>query len=325
MYRSIYDRFQGCWWGSVIGQNWVNQPLATSQVSDLLAQPWLQERKRIGEILLKQKLVIDNLNELFSALAFSSPANKQNAVKNLKYNSSLLPLLPLIIFTTDNQNVCQKFIAKHNLKSANPAKNSFPDQDILIWSYLITTVINHQGDLLLNNQLIEEVIISHQLPKSTLRDKLSLVSQAIKQGCSLHQLSAQVSSKGGHQSTAIAIAWYCFATTPRDFRLSIQRANQVKPNLALLTTVLTGTLSGAYNGMTSISCNWRFEIENSSCWHQENQLLVKLFKSWLGIYDAEKNDVTHNLDLEAIAPPRLIQPRQSLKIISQSSLPIVEH
>jgi hypothetical protein len=76
-------------------------------------------------------------------------------------------------------------------------------------------------------------------------------------------------------------------------------------------------LAGAYNGMTVILGNWRTDIEQNQSWQLENQLLLKLFRFWLGVYAVEQNYEAYNLELDAIALPQFIQPRQSLKIISQ--------
>ena len=307
MHHNTYDRFCGSWWGSIIGQTIVNQ---INQFDDPLTQPWLLKRRQIAQMILTQKL--DTTNSL-SFLAL------QSAGDDLKYHSNLLSLLPLIIFQTDEANLSLKLAKQPNLKTVNSQSNIFLSQDILIWSYLLTTVLNHQTKIAEKELLIQNVFQHNLRAKSPLIEMLNIVVQGVKNGSSLHQLTEQLLTKDRLQATAIALSWYCFATTPHDFKLSVQRAARVDSKLAWLTTSLTSTLSGAYNGVTTISGNWRAEIEQNQSWDLENHLLLKLFRFWLGIYLPEQNNESYNLELDAIASPQFIQPRQSLKIISQSS------
>lgn len=306
MHHNTYDRFCGSWWGSIIGQTIVNQ---INQFDDPLTQPWLLKRRQIAQMMLTQKL--DTTNSL-SFLAL------QSAGDDLKYHSNLLSLLPLIIFQTDEANLSLKLAKQPNLKTLNSQGNIFLSQDILIWGYLLTTVLNHHK-IAEKRLLIPNVFQDNLVPKSLLIEMLNIVVQGIKNGSSLHQLMEQLLAKDQLQATAIALSWYCFATTPHDFKLSVQRAARVDSKLAWLTTSLTSTLSGAYNGVTTISGNWRAEIKQNQSWDLENHLLLKLFRFWLGIYPSEQNNESYNLELDAIASPQFIQPRQSLKIISQSS------
>jgi hypothetical protein len=315
MHHNTYDRFCGSWWGSIIGQT------ITHQVDNPFSQPWLLRRRQIAQLLLEQKLTITNSSSFTDAndlLALTSGEGTSTQVNDLKYNSNLLALLPLIIFPPDEQDMCRKLREKHNLKSANYFNNIYFSQEVLIWSYLLTIVLNNRFNSLSQTGLIEEILNQHQLPESPLTDKLQLIFQGIQRGNSLAQMVEQVSAPEYSGATEIALAWYCFATTPQDFKLSVRRSAYIDSSQKGLITALTATLSGAYNGMKLISQGWKTEPDQEQHWYSENQLLTKLFKSWLGIYATKKNYERYNLKLEAIARPRLIQPRQHLKIISQS-------
>jgi hypothetical protein len=307
MHHNTYDRFCGSWWGSIIGQTIVN-PI--NRFDDLLTQPWLLQRRQIAQMILTQK---SDPHNLLSSLALQSAGN------DLKYYSNLLSSLPLIIFQTDEVNFSEKLAKQPNLKTVNSQSQIFLSQDILIWGYLLTTVLNHPTKIAEKKLLIQNILQLNLMPKSPLIEMLNIVVQGIKNGSSLHQLMEQLLAKDRLQRTAIALAWYCFATTPHDFKLSVQRAARVDSKLAWLTTSLTSTLSGAYNGMAMISGTWRVEIAHNQNWDLENRLLLKLFRFWSGIYLPEQNNESYNLELDAIASPQFIQPRQSLKIISQSS------
>jgi hypothetical protein len=326
MHHNTYDRLSGSWWGSIIGQTIVDQSVNSFNP---FTQPWLLERRKIAEMLLAQELNTTNSTDLFSASAFQSAANMTeltDQVDDLKYNGNLLSLLPVIIFQTDEQDLRRKLRGKNNLKSANSPSNISLSQDVLIWSCLLNIALNSRSSGLAQktvSTVMEEIFNHHQVPKSPLTDQLRLVFSAIQRGSSLTQVVEQLSSKDQSSATAIALAWYCFATTPHDFKLSVTRAARIESNQGWLITTLTATLSGAYNGMALISQSRRVNPEQDpeaqSNWHLENQLLTKLFRSWLGIYSTEGDGESYNLKLDAIALPKVIQPRQKLKIISQSS------
>lgn len=303
MHHNTYDRFSGSWWGSIIGQTTVNQ-------TDFWTQPWLLERRQIAEMLLTEQLSTANL---ISFLALQSAGGRSNEI-NRQYHSNLLSLLPIIVVQNE-PNLYLELAQKPNL-SAN--SNICLSPDILIWGYLLTTVLNHHRGLS-QKPSIEELFNPSLGLKTPAIDMLNIVLPAIKSGSSLHQLTEQLSSNL-LQPTAIALAWYCFATTPHDFKLSVARAARIDAKLGWLTTILTSTLSGAYNGMAAISGNWRTDIEQNQSWDLENYLLLKLFRFWLGIYPGEENNQSsYSIELDAIALPQVIQPRQCLKIISQLS------
>jgi ADP-ribosylglycohydrolase len=116
----------------------------------------------------------------------------------------------------------------------------------------------------------------------------------------------------------IAIAFYCFLSTPEDFRLSVIRA--ARCGIAeQITCTLTGALSGAYNGAATIPVEWRQifstagksllpdEGGDSSVWGTGGdakivELANNLFAVWAGVY-------TPDLDLQsAVMPPVVTAP-----------------
>lgn len=312
-HHNTYDRFLGSWWGSIFGQGLVQQPASSPE--HIFAQPWLLRRRQVAEILLHQEL---RLEDSSFALDKQFVFRNEQQAGVAKHNSDILSLLPLIIFFASEQNLNLKITAEYNLKSAKLIPNGLASPDILLWCYLLNTVLNSKSALTVNVLDLAGVIQDQQLLKSPLGEKLILVSQGVKQGISLSSLIEILAVKNNPQATAIALSWYCFITTPQDFNLSIQRAALGSPSLAWLTTALTGTLSGAYNGMAKVSRAWRTNQEQQKNEDLESRLFQKLFKSWLGVYAVEGNYAVYNSKLDAIALPKLIQPRQTLNIISQS-------
>ena len=101
----------------------------------------------------------------------------------------------------------------------------------------------------------------------------------------------------------MAIAFYCFLSTPEDLRLSVFRAARCGI-AAPLTCSLTGALSGAYNGAAAIPVEWRSrhsaavasrsaaEGREPSVWLTGNDAKIKqlannLFAIWTGVYSPD--------------------------------------
>ena len=336
MKQHTYERFQGIWWGGIMGMQ--------IEPKNFSAQPdWLLKRRQIAKILLEterletddpalqlriQQIInlerVDNLTDRgeFPIAKNSNkvtPARQELNNKLLLNNCNLLSLLPLIIFLSDNHQLFSQIIHKYNLKSVNSFDNAEMKQDILIWSYLITFGLSHQFSAQPTNLAlaIERILNNLDIPETLLVKKLTLVVEAVNNGTGLHQLVNKISSSGNIQQTAIALACYCFITTPNDFKLSITRTLYLQPQITWLTAALTGTLSGAYNGLTGIPWNWRSSFCHNPDLSSENQLIEQLFKKWLGIYSIHSNEDFYNQKLCAVAIPQIIQPRINLKIISQ--------
>ncbi|MEM6613401.1 MAG: ADP-ribosylglycohydrolase family protein [Cyanobacteria bacterium P01_C01_bin.72] len=317
---NTYDRFLGSWWGSILGQALVQQPADSSSSEHIFAQPWLLRRRQVAETLIESELRWSDANFVVDE-QFVTQNGQQARVA--KHYSNILSLLPLIIFCVSEQNLQPKITAEYNLKLAKLIPHNLVTPDILLWCYLLTTVLNSsslnsKSASTVNMLDVATLVQDKQLLESPLGEKLILVSQGVKRGISLSSLREKLAAKNNLQATAIALSWYCFITTPQDFNLSIRRAALSGHNLAWLTTALTGTLSGAYNGMARISLTWRTRKEQQQNADLENHLFQKLFQSWSGVYAIEGNYAAHNSKLEAIALPQLIQFRPTLNIISQS-------
>ena len=102
--------------------------------------------------------------------------------------------------------------------------------------------------------------------------------------------------------------------------LSVKRASQIDSPLSSEIAILTGTISGAYNGMRGVPNNWLFLLSRDRSWRQIQNTARKLFETWLGTYNPmNNNSFVCDPELEAIAVPNIIQARQNLQIISQKS------
>ena len=292
------DRFQGIWLGSIFGQALADGTSQSRLTFDFLPPDWLKQRKQETNILLGTE-----------GLASSRQNRSQ-------YNKNLLSVLPWILIYGDEPDLFKQTIDELYQAGLPAEVRENIIEDIFLWSYLLRSLLNKSRSPLNFGLLCQQAMKNTRVENSLLVNKLATAIAAVKDGMSLHQLTAKLDFDNNLPQTAIALAYYCFATTPQEFSLSITRAANI-PHLAWLTAALTGTLSGAYNGMTGIPRKWRTIAERNSSYRSETKLAVKLFQAWLGVYPANCQELGDR-EFHAVAVPRLIQPRKSLRIISQT-------
>ena len=316
------DRFRGAWLGSMLGslielraKRHTEIGLQFFIVREQLAKITIESQRSnadtIADLLVKTICQSDRYNALLKS-------DRQSDL--LAYSYCLLSLLPLVIFYGDNWNLLRKIVEKCCLKLGNRSHNSELEADTLLWSYFVTSILN--SGLELNTQdfseSIGQILTNVVAKKTALTTQLEVVVTAIERGVSLQWLSDELLSIGNRAQSAIALSCYCFATTATDFKLSVQRATNLQPDIAGLTVALTGTVSGAYNGMAGIPFSWKKMATKNTADPLTTQTVVKLFRAWLGIYSVN-SELESNLEIQAIAVQGLIQTR-NLKIISQKSL-----
>jgi ADP-ribosylglycohydrolase len=98
---------------------------------------------------------------------------------------------------------------------------------------------------------------STELPGTNLLKLLEQVQTGLEQNASLATLTPALRSPATLTDRTVAMAFYCFLSTPEDLRLAVLRAAQATE--APLTAALTGALAGAYNSTIGIPLAWRRE------------------------------------------------------------------
>lgn len=163
-------------------------------------------------------------------------------------------------------------------------------------------------------QIIPQILDELALQQTALGQQLERVQSCLETGAGLHPLLRQLHREPASSTSTppcfptIALAFYCFLSTPEDFHLSAIRAVRGGGCLPL-TAALTGALSGAYNSILGIPTSWRLAASRTESGSQRLQLADRLFAAWSGMYDISA--IPPSLPL-AVAAPRVIQSRESV-------------
>lgn len=134
------------------------------------------------------------------------------------------------------------------------------------------------------------------------------ISTAIADHLSLHQIRQSLFPLQSEQE-ALGLALYCWLDSPDHFSLSWQRAKVTQNPLAI---VLTGTLSGAYNGSIGMPANESLTFESQPLETLLGQLSQALYYRWSG-----GQSPALNRPQPVTTAPLVMQRRPSLKLISQ--------
>ncbi|MEH2160329.1 MAG: ADP-ribosylglycohydrolase family protein [Nostoc sp.] len=159
--------------------------------------------------------------------------------------------------------------------------------------------------------------------------KLLTVQNLLEQGAGLSRVQAEL-AKEEKLSNTIAMAFYCFLSTLEDFRLAVLQATHngnlkvqdATPLSLQATGIITGALSGVYNGIGGIPVNWQVLLlqRNSPAWgltsfSQMLKLIDAFVAVWSGMYDVGLNlrELTEEgcevALLSVYAAPRVIRSR----------------
>ena len=326
----ILGKFQGAWLGSIIGEALAERESQSERTKIVQYQPqdWYSARAKIADILIKNKrLEVSYLSHQLEQIFLRDSVSKVNFVREAfsremawaEPDRIVLILLPLIIFYADNADhldLVTEIVSQCNFEQTNIIEIQ---EDMSIWSYLLALALHDKFTTHDTNvsSIVKQVLAGVEVKTTSLVEKLEIVAQAWEHGKSLNKLTDELSNQGNPSQTAIALCFYCFASTPKDFMLSVKRAANLDRNMALATTALTGAISGAYNGLVGIPWNWNVFGNQNKAYQQARQAAKELFKTWLGIYSIENDQFPYDCTFSVVAPAKMIQPRESLNIISQ--------
>jgi hypothetical protein len=216
-------------------------------------------------------------------------------------------VLPAIFFFHDNADLLQEQLQHLRAIWGLSAETV---EDVLIWRYAIALALREK---LNPSQAITQILARYQAGRTHLIQQLEQVQTFLHQGTPLEQVAFQMARQGKHDRSEIALAFYCFASTPEDFRLCLMRATRMGKQAALVSA-LAGALAGAYNSFSGIPLSWRVALQTHPIGQKLARLAIHLFAVWAGVYQSDRVNL---VQVAAVASPLVIQPRSSLKIISQ--------
>lgn len=153
----------------------------------------------------------------------------------------------------------------------------------------------------------------------TLLVLLEQVQVHLAQGSGLETTLAQLlklPAPAKSLSVAIALAFYCFLSTPEDYRLAVTRAVRAA-HQPQLTALVAAVLSGAHNSSAGVPPGWRVSLSQWLSAPVPSQqptaetivpLADQLMAAWSGIYEPTDSRLDPDQG-PAVAAPGILRPR----------------
>jgi ADP-ribosylglycohydrolase len=268
---SLLSRFQGALWGAVLGEalgrSSLEKPRLVCQYGSFL-QP-LQPSSEFEPLLRRSA-------EDLIAYGRLERGAWDPGMSFLESPTTLLAVsLPVILFFHEQPHRLQQQLTLCLEESSSPEQR----QGIAVIAAAIAQILQERTD---PEHLIPQVLALTSPPPS-LADLLQQVQSLVRQRAGLAEAMTQLGANLSHSSEAgtLALALYCFLSTPEDFEQTLTRAVQTAAQ-PLLITLIAGALAGTYNGEEGIPPRWRL-----SCPQAEwvgSALPERLLDAWSGAY-----------------------------------------
>lgn len=224
---------------------------------------------------------------------------------NLQEIDILFATLPITLFFHEDINKLRQILL--SLVKVEDEESILQDA-ILALSYAIAQILTEKFH---PSTIIPQTISFLQQTTGVISQNLLKVEQMLRESPGLATVEAQLSNKG-QLSQVISMAFYCFVSTPEDFRLSVLRVNQVDCCSEHLSAI-TGILSGVHNSIIGIPVTLQVNAQNSSVRPELRnfslmlELADALAAVWSGMYDLLPQTYELSQDRFAIAAPRIIR------------------
>ena len=313
MQHPLLSRFKGGLLGSYLGES-----LGEGHAKKPLEQNWSglhpsnpKDWSIVSNCALESLVSCGSLScrDWIDRISFTEPALLK--LRNTGTSSELaIATLPIALFFHEIKHLQRTNLTESlEIWSGEDCDHS----NNFAWAYSLSSALKEN----LNPVNLIPQVISYFKEKdieTPLVQQLQQVETFISRGTSLQEVTAYLSRQGQKSYTPIALAYYCFLTTPEDFRLALTRAIQTNYH-PTLTGALTGALAGAYNGIGGIPWQWRLVTTKHPVGQKVALLATPLFAAWSGVQQPNSNQ--NLLDIAAVASYGIIQPRSQLRIISQ--------
>lgn len=315
MKYSLLNRFRGALLGSLVGEalsrvGCQEQVLGRVSLSppkpdDVQPNQTLSEWSELATCGTESLIRCGSLNIEDWWLLFGKTPSSLLFKSVTSSSEAAVATLPItLFFHEDEVKLRQQLLACAQLWQHQPEVLD----GVLVIAYAIALALTEKLDIA---TLIPRTLTYLGTSQSPLVRQLERVQMLLEEGASLEktltQLRHDARSRGESlvsSYTPIALAFYCFLSTPEDFRLCVNRA--VSTYQPQMTAALTGALAGVYNSSIGIPVSWRLAANRMSSGRQRLQQAGRLLESWAGVYDMSALAQGQQL---AVAAPRVIQPR----------------
>lgn len=283
MRYSLLSRFQGTLLGAILGEIYGSQFSSKSS-------PTLGVGSRIA-LLGTQSLIRCGKLDLADWMQHTGLPDR-----SVLASETAIATIPVALFFHENSTQLRQ-----EVKSAATVWNQTgePVEGVLAVGDAIAQALTGK---LQPASLIPQLLANLPDNQTPAIEQLAQVQDLLVPKCSLETAKAKLCRGKQSHLSPVAMGFYCFLSTPEDFRLSVRRAvkSGCQPRI---TAAIAGALSGAYNSLSGIPLQWSLS-GNHVDREEILQLTARLLATWSGVYDPIKCDRLSRL---TVAAPRTMR------------------
>ncbi len=298
MKYSLLSRFQGCFEGMVAADDWRYGVTQQSRLAARSGQafPWMDLAVRVTEALI----LANNWPPQAMPLDIT-----QLCVSGVNHGPLAIATLPVALFFHDDLLLQQQHLRQTVQTWGGTA--SMADW-VTVFGYAIAQA--------LKEHLEPSQFLAHLLsywnsadpdlqPRSPqMQPSLEVLHSLVDQGASARTAILALDKQLPQEEKTIALALYCFLSTPDSWHLSVRHAARLFPDHPALCA-LTGCLAGAYNSSSGLPLAWKVASLQTSATSsspppiqiQGRELATRLFATWSGMFDASHRLASHTLSV----------------------------
>lgn len=316
MKYSLLNRFRGALVGSLVGEMLGNKSCPNLGLGRMVQIPLKSEDAQASPLLSQwnqiatcgtESLIRNGRLSLEDWILPSGQTPSSLFLPSVDVSTQVVvAMLPIALFFHEDE-----IKLRQNLLEAVTAWQQKPEvlEGALAVAYAIALALTETLNV---TTLIPQIITALDTQETPFVQQLQQIQRLLEQGASLDttltQLRREAQSRNEplkYHHTSVALAFYCFLSTPEDFRLCVNRAylSRYHPQT---TATLTGILAGAYNSIIGIPISWRLTANRTSIGLHRLQLADRLLEVWSGVYDISSSVERNRL---TVAAPQVIQPR----------------
>ncbi len=304
---SLLSKFRGAWLGSIIAAHIKEKALINSQNLELTRNK--QARKQA--LYSAEEKLLDLVQLQWRSLAIDWHREEQTeqlvqerSLSKLSINTIAFRLLPTILYYHDYWSYLVKFLQDQGKKENLTTKSK---DLLLIWAFTIRLGLRGELD---KQNFTQQIMTGVNLSNSSSHQYLSEIESLYKQGNNSQKL---LENHSHEQDLTIILSLFYFFNNTHDLSLSTQQGLELDSSQQISVAALSGALSGAYNGLSTIPSQWR----NSCRKEHYYQYVISKTEDIMGRWSGTEFTKEIKPALKIVTSVGILQPRRNLKIISQ--------
>lgn len=296
MQYSLVSRFEGCFWGGILGEQLGIAAQSSQAVqAPMNRYPWYLDQKLVGKLTWSRvamqlvQAMTRSPNPNLTALTIH--ALSQIPLEQLNPATLAIVTLPGSLYYHDDLNRQRHYLEQViGSLAVDPSNRDW----VPIFGYTLAQAVKGQ---LQPQHFMSQLLAYYRVAMADGSSRAAIVLEQLQQieTCQVEMASLEtiLATLGPTQDTSVAIALICFLQSPDHFRLALTRSVQLSHRSPVWSkapwlSVLIGSLVGSHKSSAGIPATWKIYHllpDSGNDLIQQIPCLSRVFyASWAGAY-----------------------------------------